>query len=40
MGKHGVARFGQSLFLVKQIRDGVVRRLKPHYDWLESQIHD
>ncbi len=35
---HGVARFGQSLFLVKQITRGMVRRLKPRYAWLYSQI--
>ena len=35
---HGVARFGQSLFLVKQISRGMARRLTPRYAWLDSQI--
>ena len=35
---HGVARFGQSLFLVKQITRETVKRLKPRYAWLDSQI--
>ncbi|HKX16465.1 MAG TPA: hypothetical protein VJT33_00440 [bacterium] len=35
---HGVARFGQSLFLVKQISRGTVKRLTSRYAWLDSQI--
>lgn len=35
---HGVARFGQSLFLVRQISRIAVKRLKSRYTWLDSQI--
>ena len=35
---HGVARFGQSLFLVKQISRRMVTRINPRYAWLDSQI--
>lgn len=36
---NGVAWFGQSLFLVKQITRGVSGRLEHHrYAWLDSQI--
>ena len=35
---HGVARFGQSLFLVKQITRETIRRLNPRYAWLDSLI--
>ncbi|HKX17044.1 MAG TPA: hypothetical protein VJT33_03410 [bacterium] len=35
---HGVAEFGRSLFLIKQITRGVAGRLEHRYAWLDSQI--